>query len=93
MLNHRSKRERREKIQRANQQHRAEQKNEERAAGNWERACARRRNLLLHQRTRQGHDRHDHQEAAEQHVETEGGVVPRRVARQSREGAAIVSRA
>jgi hypothetical protein len=46
MLNHRSKRERREKIQRTNQEHRAEQKNEERAAGNWERARARRRNLL-----------------------------------------------
>ena len=48
MLNHRSERERREKIQRADQQHRAEQQNEKCAAGNRECSGAGWRNFLLH---------------------------------------------
>ena len=92
VFDHGTKSERRQKIQRTDQEHRADEENKERSPVNGKSAGARRRNLLLHQRTRQGHDRYDHQETAKQHVETEGGVVPRCVTRQSSEGAAIVSR-
>ena len=83
--------ERRQKIQRADQQHGADEQDEERAAGDRECARARRRDFLLHERTGQGHDRHDHEEAAEQHGEAKRGVVPGRVGGETSERAAVVA--
>ena len=45
----------------------------------------------VHERTGQSHDRHDHQEPAEQHGEAERRVVPRRVGGEAGEGAAVVA--
>ena len=68
-----------------------QQKNEKCAAGDRECAGAGWRNFLLHQRTGQRQDRDDHEETADQHGEAESGVVPRRVAGQAGEGAAVVA--
>src|SRR6516164_5742251 len=82
-----------EKIERANQKHGSEKQNQKCAAGDWKRADAWRSNFLLHQRSRQRHYWHDHEESAEQHVETKRCVIGRRVAGETGERAAVVARA
>src|SRR5207244_1581792 len=76
VLNHRPKRESRKKIQRADQEHCANEQNEERAAVNGKSACTGWSNLLLNQRTSQSQDGHDHQKSADQHPQAQCGVVP-----------------
>ena len=46
----------------------------------------------MHQRARQRHDRHDHEESAEQHVEAERCVIRRCIARETGECAAVIPR-
>ena len=62
MLDDGPERQRRKEVQRADQQHRPKQQNDERAAGDREGARARRRDFLLRQRSGHRHDRNDHQE-------------------------------
>ena len=64
-------------------------------AGDRERAGAGRRDLLVHQRSGQRHDRDDHEEAADEHGEAERDVVVRitsgGIGGQAGEGAAVVA--
>src|SRR5262249_21658657 len=91
MLDDWAKSQRREKIECADQKHGSKKQNKKRATGDWKSADAWRRDFLLHQRARQCHDRHDHKESAEQHVETKRCVIGRCISRETCECAPVVT--
>src|SRR6266498_2060494 len=92
VFDNRTKRQCRQKIQRADQQDRAQEQHDEGAAR--DRECSRTRwgDFLLHERASQGHDRHDHEKATDEHGQAQGRVIPGGIARQTGEGAAVVAR-
>ena len=85
-----AKRQRRKKVERADQNNGPEQENKKRSAMHWKRAGAGGRDLLLHKRSGQRHDRHDHQKPADQHGHAEGRVIPGRISGETGKCAAII---
>src|SRR6201996_2742595 len=91
MLDDRAERECREESEAANDQDDADDEADEQAARGRERAHRRRDRLLLRERARDRHRRHDHEEAADEHRTRERQVVEEGVAGETRKGRAVVA--
>ena len=93
MFDNRAERERGQKRQRADENHRADEQHDKREAGHRKRAGAGGNDFFARERPGEREQRHDHAEPAEQHVNAERRVPPRRVGVEAGEGAAVVARA
>ncbi|ENN88782.1 hypothetical protein RHSP_23431 [Rhizobium freirei PRF 81] len=92
MLDDRSERERREEGQAANDQDRSDQQTDEERTVGREGAGRGGNRLLGDERTGNRERRHDDQEAADEHDDTERGVVPWSIGRQTSKGRTVIRR-
>src|ERR1035441_4949788 len=91
VLDNRAQRQAGQIVQSADQQHSSDQQDDEGEAGDWESPRAGGSDALSAERAGQGHDGNNHQEAANQHRQTDGGVEPGGVGTEAGKSAAVVA--